>query len=172
MQNIKGKDLVFSALRHEQLDRTPWVPFVGVHAGKFLGYNATQVLSNGEILLECLLKTNQLYNPDGQPVVFDLQIEAEILGCSLLWAEKAPPSVSVHPLAKDKTIPTKLPEATDGRLPMILESCGNLKSKQQQYGSIWTDLWSADIASTFEELKYLWTLSPSVSIVNELLVTA
>ncbi|MHC1771120.1 MAG: uroporphyrinogen decarboxylase family protein [Flexilinea sp.] len=170
MQNINGKELVFSALRHEQLDRTPWVPFIGVHAGKFLGYNATQVLSNGEILLECLLKTNQLYDPDGQPVVFDLQIEAEILGCNLLWAEKAPPSVSSHPLAKDKIIPTKLPETTDGRLPMILDVMRKFKtevgSNTALYGLICGPL---TLASHLRGTEIFMDLVSEHEYVNELL---
>ncbi|MFQ3621398.1 MAG: hypothetical protein SNJ78_10710 [Spirochaetales bacterium] len=43
---------------------------------------------------------NTLYQVDGQPVMFDLQIEAEVLGCELGWAEDAPPSVASHPLMR------------------------------------------------------------------------
>jgi uroporphyrinogen-III decarboxylase len=69
----------------------PWVPFAGVHAGSLKGYHARQFLTDGKKLVDALLDVNRQYDPDGQPVVFDLQIEAEILGCELVWAEKATP---------------------------------------------------------------------------------
>ena len=112
----KGKELVFAALRHEQLSAIPWVPFAGIHAGSLKGYSSTQVLTDESKLLESLLEVNRQYDPDGQPVVFDLQIEAEILGCDLVWGDKAPPSVASHPLAQNPKIPERLPEETDGRL--------------------------------------------------------
>ena len=73
-------------------------------------------------LVESLLEVKKIYQPDGMPVVFDLQIEAEILGCELLWAENNPPSVKSHPLADTKDIPSKIPSKVEGRLPMILEA--------------------------------------------------
>ncbi len=95
-----GKSLLFKTLQHQSTSAVPWVPFAGVHAGKLLGYDATTILTDGEKLLQSLLEVNRLYDPDGQPVLFDLQVEAEILGCDLVWAEEAPPSVSSHPLAR------------------------------------------------------------------------
>lgn len=119
--NTNGKELLLSALRHEKTQAAPWVPFAGVHAGKLKGYTATEVLQDGHKLLESLLAANELYNPDGQPVVFDLQVEAELLGCQLAWAPKAPPSVATNPLAANLTTPTHIPGPDEGRLPMILE---------------------------------------------------
>jgi uroporphyrinogen decarboxylase len=126
---LTGKELVFKVLRHEDAPAVPWVPFAGVHVGILKGYSAREVLTNGDALLESLLEANRLYVPDGQPVVFDLQIEAEILGCKLLWAEDSPPSVATHPLEHDTTIPTRLPEKTDGRLPLILDVMRRLKAE-------------------------------------------
>ncbi len=126
---ISGKELIFKVLKHEDVPRVPWIPFAGVHAGSLLGYSATEVLTDGTKLLESLREVNMLYNPDGQPVLFDLQVEAEILGCQLVWADKAPPSVKSHPLETDKHIPKKLPEKTDGRLPMILDVMKKFKEE-------------------------------------------
>ena len=92
------------------------------------GYSAMEVLTDGEKLLESLLEANRVYDPDGQPVVFDLQIEAEILGCELMWAKYSPPSVATHPLAESMAIPTHLPEKKQGRLPMILDVMRRMKS--------------------------------------------
>ncbi len=117
----RGKELVIRALTHSRVDHPPWVPFTGVHAGSLKGYTATEILTNSDKLLECLHEVKRLYFPDGQPVLFDLQVEAEILGCKLRWADKAPPSVETHPLAATQAIPSTIPSATAGRLPMILD---------------------------------------------------
>jgi uroporphyrinogen decarboxylase len=129
---MKKKELLFAALRHEELPRIPWVPFAGVHAGSLKGYKADEVLTDKEKLVVSLLEVNHQYDPDGQPVVFDLQVEAEILGCDLVWAENAPPSVASHPLASTLELPTRLPEKTEGRLPLVLEAMAKMK---QQVGS-------------------------------------
>ena len=124
---MTGKELLLKTLRHERTGSVPWVPFAGVHAGRLKGYSAREVLRDGDKLFESLMEVNRQYQPDGQPVMFDLQVEAEILGCELVWADKAPPSVATHPLATNMEIPERLPEKTDGRLPMILDAMGRMK---------------------------------------------
>ncbi|MFI3175654.1 MAG: uroporphyrinogen decarboxylase family protein, partial [Bacillota bacterium] len=94
-----AKDILLRTLKHEKTERAPWVPFAGIHAGALVGADATAVLSDEDTLVKALLEVNKLYKPDGQPVVFDLQLEAEILGCDLVWSKNNPPSVSTHPLA-------------------------------------------------------------------------
>jgi len=125
---MTGKELLLATLRHEKTDAVPWLPFAGVHAGKLKGYEALVVLTDPDKLFESLLAVHQTYDPDGQPVVFDLQIEAEILGCDLLWVEKGPPTVASHPLAADMQVPDHLPEASDGRLPMVLDVMSRMQA--------------------------------------------
>jgi len=134
---MTGKERLFTAMRHEETDAVPWTPFAGVHAGKLKGYSATEVLTDADKLSESLLAVNHLYMPDGQPVVFDLQIEAEILGCGLLWADEAPPSVSTHPLANEMAVPTRLPEAADGRLPVVLEAMRRMKAAVGEHTALY-----------------------------------
>lgn len=123
------KELLFSALRHETTERAPWVPFAGVHAGKLIGADATEILTDEDTLVTALLEVNKLYKPDGQPVVFDLQLEAEILGCELVWSKEGPPSVASHPLADTMTVPClcTLPKPEQGRLPMVLSAMRRMK---------------------------------------------
>ena len=123
------KELLFATLRHEKTDRAPWVPFAGVHAGALIGANATEFLTNEDTLVKALMEVNRLYKPDGQPVVFDLQLEAEILGCKLEWADDAPPSVKTHPLEDTMNIPCRctLPKADQGRLPIVLNAMRRMK---------------------------------------------
>lgn len=134
---LKKKELLFAAMKHEETSAVPWVPFAGVHAGSLKGYNARQVLTEPDKLLDALLEVNRQYDPDGQPVVFDLQIEAEILGCKLLWAEKAPPSVAAHPLAQGLELPTRLTEKSDGRLPFVLEAMHAMKKEIGQHTALY-----------------------------------
>lgn len=124
-----GKELLFQVLKHNKVNEIPWVPFAGIHSGKLKGYNATEVLTEGDKLLESLLEVVRLYEPDGMPIVFDLQVEAEILGCELVWADDTPPSVKTHPLAEIDEIPCKclIPSKKDGRLPMILKVMEEVK---------------------------------------------
>lgn len=123
------KELLLDTIKGKTASRAPWVPFAGVHAGLLTGYKADELLQNSGKLLESLLKVNQLYSPDGQPVVFDLQLEAETLGCELQWAEYAPPSVKTHPLADTMEIPClcRIPKKSDGRFPMVLEVMTEMK---------------------------------------------
>ena len=67
-----GKELVFKALRHEDITEVPWVPFAGVHAGALKGYNAEEMLKDADKIVDSLKEVAKLYNPDGMPIIFDL----------------------------------------------------------------------------------------------------
>jgi len=127
---MTGKELVLNTLSHKEVDRVPWVPFAGVHAASLIGEDATAALSDGDVLYKSLMEVHKLYQPDGMPVVFDLQVEAEILGCDLLWAEEAPPSVASHPLTdtKEMICDCEQPTSDKGRLPMILDVMRRMKT--------------------------------------------
>lgn len=119
---MTGKELVIRAINNETTERTPYVPFVGVHAASLLGVSAEEYLKSRDRMIEGVSKAVELYDPDGLPVVFDLQIEAEILGCNLIWADDNPPAVSSHALKEAGSL-DKLPQfdQTKGRIPMVLE---------------------------------------------------
>ncbi len=61
------------------------------------------------------------------PVIFDLQVEAEILGCDLRWSDKAPPMVVNHPFSEEMNFIEKIPEQGEGRLPIIIDVMKTLK---------------------------------------------
>jgi len=129
-EDSMGKELLFQALRHEMPERVPWVPFAGVHAGKLKGYTAKEILLDEDKLYESLMEVNRIYSPDGMPVLFDLQVEAEILGCKLMWAENNPPSVRKHPYMADGSgwpSDDKIPTPESGRIPMILNTMRRMK---------------------------------------------
>ena len=127
---MNGKERVLKALRFEEVDRVPWVPFTGVHVAKLVDSNAEELLKNGDILVKAVSAAAERYYADGVCSAFDLQAEAEVLGCALHWSKNNPPAVTGHVLAQGKT-PEDLPEFTKdkGRLPMFFEATRKLVEK-------------------------------------------
>lgn len=129
---MTGKEILIKTLHHEEVPQTAWVPFSGVHSAKLKGYTAQEVLTDGDKLFDALMEVNKLYRPCGQPVLFDLQVEAECLGCELKWGADTPPSVSKHPLEGEEDLVTPcrctIPQKTSGRIPMILDVMRRMKA--------------------------------------------
>ena len=127
--DLSGKEILLAAIRNEQTPRPAWLPFVGVHGGKLIGKTATEYLQSADCVVEGLLKARELYKPDGLPVLFDLQMEAEVLGCNLQWADEVPPSVTSHPLTSRAL--GDLPEfdLAKGRYPIAKEALVRCREK-------------------------------------------
>ncbi len=127
---MTGKELLLNALHNKKTDKTPWVPFVGCHAASLINKTATEFLKSKELMVDGVGKAIEKYKPDGIPVAFDLQIEAEILGCQLNWADDNPPAVTTHPLAEGVTLDElKIPGPGDGRFPVVLDATRELVAK-------------------------------------------
>jgi hypothetical protein len=71
---LTGKELLLRAIRNEVISRPVWVPFVGVHGAKIIGVSADEFLQSADLIVRGLTKACELYQPDGLPVVFDLQM--------------------------------------------------------------------------------------------------
>ncbi len=120
---MNSKELVLSALRNEVTPRTPWVPFVGCHAAKLLGVGADEFFRSADLIVKGVQVAAERYRADGIPALFDLQLEAEAMGCELQWAPHNPPSVASHPLADGKKLADlKIPTEKDGRFPIVLDA--------------------------------------------------
>jgi len=116
---MSNKELLFQAIKNQETSRPGWVPFVGVHGGKLIGKKASEYLQSGELIYNGIKKACELYSPDGIPVVFDLQMEAEVLGCQLKWSDEVPPSVITHPLETGELENLSEFSTTKGRFPEI-----------------------------------------------------
>ena len=123
------KELLFKCLRHEETERPAWVPMAGVHAGFLKGYAADEVYQDADKLVECLLEVNKLYSPDGLLLLFDLQLEAEIMGCRIQWEKNSPPCVRSHPLEENMIIPDKKISRDEGRLPLVIDVTRRIKKE-------------------------------------------
>jgi uroporphyrinogen decarboxylase len=125
---VTGKERIRKAFLCEQTDRVPWVPFVGCHAGALIGHDASSYLKSAELIEQGVRKAVDLYRPDGIPVMFDLQVEAEALGCRLEWASQNPPAVSTHPLANGMSLEDlRIPGPQDGRIGVVLDAAGRIR---------------------------------------------
>lgn len=127
---MNRRELLLKAFRNETTTRPAWVPFTGVHAAKLIGRSARDYLHSSDLIVAGLRRANELYQPDGLPVVFDLQLEAEALGCELHWADETPPSVRTHPLEMGKSL-ADLPvfDPGMGRFPIVMDALGTVKKE-------------------------------------------
>ncbi len=127
---MNGLSLIRKTFRLEETERVPWVPFVGVHGAELIGVDAESYLKSSKHIVAGISKSVELYKPDGIPVVFDLQLEAETLGCKLIWSKENPPAVVSHPLSEGINLSSlQIPEKTDGRFPVVLEATAELRKK-------------------------------------------
>ena len=126
---MTGKDVLLKALRNELTPRPAWVPFVGVHGGQLSSVKASDYLRSADLIVAGLTEAVSRYEPDGLPMVFDLQLEAEAMGCALVWADETPPSVMSHPLESGGSLANLPPfDLAAGRLPIAFEVTRRMKA--------------------------------------------
>ncbi len=127
---MTGRERLVSALRCQHVDRVPWVPFVGAHGASLIGMSASEYLRSADRIVQGVSRAIELYEPDGIPVVFDLQIEAEALGCQLNWADENPPAVISHPLAEGVALSDlSVPAPDAGRIGVALDATGRIREQ-------------------------------------------
>jgi MtaA/CmuA family methyltransferase len=125
---MTGKQRIHKAFKLEDVDRTPWVPFIGVHGAKLINKTATEYLQSSDYIVDAVTEAVNLYKPDGIPVTFDLQIEAEALGCALAWADDNPPAVISHPLMEGRELSSlNLPDSKTGRIGLVMEATRRIR---------------------------------------------
>lgn len=124
---MKGLALIRAAMALKEVERIPWVPFVGVHAGYLIGKDASSFLRSKELIVQGVIEAINKYNPDGIPIVFDLQLEAEAMGCGLQWADENPPSVATHPLASGVALSELQLPKNEGRIAVVMEATAQLR---------------------------------------------
>ena len=76
---MSNKKLIMDALQCRETPRAPWLPYVGVHGANLLGVSAADYLHRADLIVRGQQEAAVRYQADGVPVVFDLQLEAEVL---------------------------------------------------------------------------------------------
>lgn len=122
------KERVIKAILGQETDRVPWVPFVGCQAGALINVAADEYLKSSDWIVQGIAEAVKRYKPDGLPVAFDLQIEAEALGCHLVWAKENPPAVVHHPLTNGtKLEQMTVPGPDAARIAVVLDAAKRLR---------------------------------------------
>jgi MtaA/CmuA family methyltransferase len=119
-----AKQALIDAYRGKKTDIPPWVPYAGVHCAFLINEPAQKMLKDPELLAKGVVHTAKRYKADGIPLVFDLSVEANAVGCELKWWDDNVPSVKTHPCS-DKTpaqAGLKIPTKEDGRWPVLFEA--------------------------------------------------
>ena len=131
---MKRRERVFCALDGKKTDRTPWVPYAGVQAANLLPeMDAETFLKHAENIVAGFGQAYEKYTPDALPVLFDIQMEAEAIGCGLKWSKNNPPAVSTHVLEEEGRTVADLPFPTEqsGRYPVAMAAA---REVVRQYG--------------------------------------
>ena len=97
-----AKQMLIDAMRGKQTDVPPWLPYAGVHCAALIDQPADAFLKDAELLAKGVVKAAELYHADGIPLMFDLSVEAESIGCEATYWEDNVPSIMAH-LCIDKT---------------------------------------------------------------------
>lgn len=119
-----AKQMLIDATRGKQTEMAPWLPYAGVHCAALIDQPADRFLKDADLLAKGVVNAAELYHADGIPLLFDLSVEAESLGCEAVYWEDNVPSITTHPCDKKEPGEAGLtvPSATDGRWPVIFKA--------------------------------------------------
>ena len=119
-----AKQMLIDAYRGKRTAKAPWVPYAGVHCAFLIDEPADKMLKDPELLAKGVVNAAKRYNADGIPLVFDLSVEANSVGCELKWWEDNVPSVQTHPCSSQTPAQAglKLPDKNSGRWPVLYEA--------------------------------------------------
>ncbi len=119
-----AKQKLLDAYRGKRTEDPPWVPYAGVHCAFLINEPADKMLKDPELLAKGVVNAAKRYKADGIPLVFDLSVEANSVGCELKWWEDNVPSVQTHPCSAKTPADAglQLPTRDSGRWPVLFEA--------------------------------------------------
>ena len=119
-----AKQMLLDAYHGKRTEKAPWVPYAGVHCAFLINEPADKMLKDPELLAKGVVNAAKRYKADGIPLVFDLSVEANSVGCELKWWEDNVPSVTTHPCSSQTPAQAGLPIPTrdSGRWPVLFEA--------------------------------------------------
>ena len=122
---------VRATLQCERTDRIPVIPEVAAVTARLRGKSVREYVSNGEVLAECQLAAQETFQYDAVIAFADLCVEAEAIGCELVFPSdnypyvKRPAIQSIDGL-NALSVPNPL---KDGRMPELIKAVHILKEK-------------------------------------------
>lgn len=119
-----AKQKLIDAYRGKRTENAPWVPYAGVHCAFLINEPADKMLQDPALLAKGVVNAAKRYHADGIPLVFDLSVEANSVGCDLKWWPDNVPSVKNHPCSTQTPAQAglKLPTKDSGRWPVLFEA--------------------------------------------------
>lgn len=119
-----AKQKLIDAYRGKRTENAPWVPYAGVHCAFLINEPADKMLQDPALLAKGVVNAAKRYHADGIPLVFDLSVEANSVGCDLKWWPDNVPSVKNHPCSSQTPAQAglKLPTKDSGRWPVLYEA--------------------------------------------------
>jgi uroporphyrinogen decarboxylase len=119
-----AKQMLIDATRGKTTEKAPWVPYAGVNCAYLIGERADRYFKDPRLIANGVVTAARTYHADGIPLMFDLSLEAEAVGCQLeFWPDNVP-SVRSHPCEKRTPDELGLGElsASSGRWPIVFEA--------------------------------------------------
>ncbi|MBU2647003.1 hypothetical protein KKI24_20005 [bacterium] len=124
-----AKQMLLDATRGQKTEKAPWVPYAGVNCAFLIGEKAEPYLKDPNLIAKGIVEAAKTYHADGIPLLFDLSVEAEAVGCAVEYWEDNVPSVRSH--LCEKQTPEELGMTVfgkeDGRWPIIFKAAAKAK---------------------------------------------
>jgi uroporphyrinogen decarboxylase len=124
-----AKQMLIDATRGQRTEKPPWVPYAGVNCAFLINEKADTFFQDPQLLAKGVVTAATTYHADGIPLMFDLSVEAEAMGCELEWWKDNVPSVRTHPCQKQtpQELGLTLPTKASGRWPIIFKAAAIAK---------------------------------------------
>jgi len=124
-----AKQMLIDATRGERTEKAPWVPYAGVNCAFLIKEEADTFFKDPDLLAKGIVTAAETYHADGIPLLFDLSVEAEAMGCEVEYWKDNVPSVRSHPCQKQtpQELGLTLPTRDSGRWPVIFKAAAIAK---------------------------------------------
>lgn len=163
--------LLLDAYQGKPTPKVPWVPYAGVHCAYMIGEKADVYLQDPDLIAKGVLFAAERYKADGIPLIFDLNVEGMSMGCEATWYPDNPPAITGHPLA-DKTLAEanlKIPTATDGRWPVIVEAGKKVMAKKGDWALMGLFCGPLTLASHLRGVKIFTDVVKNKALAHEIM---
>ncbi|VAX14847.1 hypothetical protein MNBD_NITROSPINAE04-514 [hydrothermal vent metagenome] len=126
---MNSSDRIRAVLRSHQTDRTPVTPEMIAVTATLCDVPVIEYVKSGDVISQCQIEAARIVNSDVLFAIADLCIEAEAIGCKLVFPENNYPHIKTRVITGPSDLKTKkIPDPySDGRMPEIIKAVRLLK---------------------------------------------
>ena len=112
-----------SSLKRQQTNHTPTTIIIGPYCAQIAGYSVREILTDAQKSAEAHLAFYDRFHPDSLIIYNDLLLEAETIGCELVFPEDNISHAKAPILTENSNLADlKVPDPKkDGRIPYLFE---------------------------------------------------